>query len=247
MAQQIIEISPAELRRKTRRAFLVGGAAAALGVAGYEWMQSQQDESETPLAERKVMDFNGALWRSCVSNHRRMPEYSASHIEHLKKNGDIGLADPLKDWVLAVTTNAGDDLALDMSDLQSLPPVQMVTRFCCIEGWSVISQWKGVRFSDFTKKYFPPGAALPPYVSMTTPDGSYFVGLDIQSALHPQTLLAWELNGAPLKPEHGAPLRLVIPVKYGIKNIKRIGAIEYTSKRPADYWAGEGYDWFAGL
>ena len=68
----------------------------------------------------------------------------------------------------------------------------------------------------------------------------------MKSALHPQTLLAYEQNGKPLAEEHGAPLRLVIPVKYGIKNIKRIGKIEYTNERPADYWAEEGYDWFAG-
>ena len=82
---------------------------------------------------------------------------------------------------------------------------------------------------------------------MSTPDEEYFVGLDMKSALHPQTLLAYEQNGQPLLPEHGAPLRLVIPVKYGIKNIKRIGQIRFTDKRPEDYWANFGYDWFAGL
>jgi DMSO/TMAO reductase YedYZ molybdopterin-dependent catalytic subunit len=55
------------------------------------------------------------------------------------------------------------------------------------------------------------------------------------------------MNGKPLESLHGAPLRLVIPVKYGIKNIKRIGSIEYTDTRPADYWAERGYDWYAGL
>ena len=69
----------------------------------------------------------------------------------------------------------------------------------------------------------------------------------MKSAMHPQTLLAYEYDGSPLTPKHGAPLRLVIPVKYGIKNIKRIGAISYTSKKPDDYWADDGYDWFAGL
>lgn len=65
--------------------------------------------------------------------------------------------------------------------------------------------------------------------------------------MHPQTLLAYEHNGKALTGEHGAPLRLVIPVKYGIKNIKRIGSIQYTNEKPGDYWAEEGYDWFAGL
>ena len=88
------------------------------------------------------------------------------------------------------------------------------------------------------------------YVAMETPDGGYYVGLDMASALHPQTLLCYEMNGKPLDEldeDHGAPLRLAIPVKYGIKNIKRIGTIRYTDDRPKDYWAEQGYDWYAGL
>jgi DMSO/TMAO reductase YedYZ molybdopterin-dependent catalytic subunit len=69
----------------------------------------------------------------------------------------------------------------------------------------------------------------------------------MRSALQSQTLLCYEMNGSPLAIENGAPLRLVIPTKYGIKNIKRIGTITYTDQRPADYWAEEGYDWYAGL
>ncbi len=82
---------------------------------------------------------------------------------------------------------------------------------------------------------------------MQTPSQEYYVGLDMPSALHSQTLLCYEMNGAPLAIENGAPLRLRIPTKYGIKNIKRIGTITYTDQRPADYWAEQGYDWYAGL
>ena len=66
------------------------------------------------------------------------------------------------------------------------------------------------------------------------------------SALHPQTLLCYELNGEPLTAQHGAPLRLVTPLKYGIKQIKRIGTLTFTDERPADFWAQRGYDWHAG-
>jgi DMSO/TMAO reductase YedYZ molybdopterin-dependent catalytic subunit len=122
----------------------------------------------------------------------------------------------------------------------------------------MIINWAGVKFSDFAAAYSPktktgrpadmsnsPGDLLP-YVSLTTPDEGYFVGWDIESILHPQTMLAYEMNGAPLTLEHGAPLRLASPTKYGIKQIKRIGRIEFTSERPRDYWAEEGYDWYAG-
>jgi DMSO/TMAO reductase YedYZ molybdopterin-dependent catalytic subunit len=82
---------------------------------------------------------------------------------------------------------------------------------------------------------------------MWTPGKDYYVGVDMPSALHPQSLLAYEMNGKPLEDRHGAPLRLVMPVKYGIKNIKRIGRIAYVNERPADYWAEQGYDYYSGL
>ena len=81
---------------------------------------------------------------------------------------------------------------------------------------------------------------------MLTPDELYYVGLDIASALHPQTLLCYEMNGEPLTAGHGAPLRLVTPLKYGIKHLKRIGTIAFADTRPKDYWAELGYDWDAG-
>ena len=74
----------------------------------------------------------------------------------------------------------------------------------------------------------------------------YYVGLDVASAMHPQTLLAWALNGEPLTWNHGAPLRLAIPIKYGVKNIKRIATIRWTNVRPTDYWGERGYDWYCG-
>jgi DMSO/TMAO reductase YedYZ molybdopterin-dependent catalytic subunit len=94
----------------------------------------------------------------------------------------------------------------------------------------------------------PTGSAddLLDYVALETRDRECYVGLDMASALHPQTLLCYEMDGRPLTPEHGAPLRLVIPVKNGIKNLKRIGTIRFTDAGPADYWAERGYDWYSG-
>lgn len=134
----------------------------------------------------------------------------------------------------------------------------MITELKCIEGWSVITAWAGARLGDFIAKYPPatrsgnaPDVAkkpkdLPEYIGLATPDREYYVGLEMASALHPQTLLCYEMNGAPLSIEHGAALRLVTSLKYGIRNIKRIGVLRYSSLRPADYWAERGYDWYAG-
>lgn len=237
-----------KLRGRTRRSLLTGGIAAVAGIAGYSWLTQSAEDNGTSWPLRRVLDWNGRLWHRYVNDAHLMPSYSRGDVQPLKANGDVGLTDPIADdWSIHVTTGVGPALKLGLADIKALPKVEMITRFCCIEGWSTVTQWAGARFSEFTRRYFPPGHALPPYVYLTTPDELYYAGLDTKSALHPQTLLAYEQNGSALTPEHGAPLRLVIPVKYGIKNLKRIGAIQYVNQRPADYWAEEGYDWFAGL
>lgn len=150
-------------------------------------------------------------------------------------------------------------LLLSLDDIRALPRVEMTTELKCIEGWSTIVNWAGARFADFAVLYQPPtreGGGTPDvrerpqelvrYVGLETPDGGYYVGMDMPSALHPQTLLCYEMNGQPLTPADGAPLRLVTPVKYGIKHIKRIGRITFTDERPGDFWAERGYDWYSG-
>ena len=241
-------MTEAELRRKTRRGFLVGGLASAAGFATYKWITSAAEDNAQPWPQRRVLDFNGKLAHAYLSDSRLMPAYTKDQIGYLKPNGAYGLEESEQQWKLRVEPGEGiKAIQLEFADIQSLPRVELITRFCCIEGWSAIAYWTGAKFSDFTRRYFPPGTAIPPYVYMSTPDEEYYVGLDMKSALHPQTLLAYEQNGKPLEPTHGAPLRLVMPIKYGIKNIKRIGLIRYTSEKPRDYWAEEGYDWFAGL
>ena len=136
-------------------------------------------------------------------------------------------------------------LLLTLADVRKLPHVETVTEFKCIEGWSEIVYWGGARLRDFLAT-FPPSNESE-YIGFETPDGQYYVGIERQVALHPQTLLAYELNGQPLTPDHGAPLRLVTPLKYGIKQLKQIGRMTYAETRPRDYWHEQGYDYYAGL
>jgi len=140
-------------------------------------------------------------------------------------------------------------LLLAMEDLAKLPKVELITQFKCIEGWSQIRQWAGYRLRDLMEMYPPQkvNGREPRYVYMETPDGDYYVGYDMKAARHPQSLLVTEMSGAPLTESHGAPLRLHTPIKYGYKQIKRIGLIAYTDLRPDDYWEKLGYDWYAGL
>ena len=140
-------------------------------------------------------------------------------------------------------------LLLQLPDITRLPRHELVTQFKCIEGWSQIVHWAGVRMADFLDLY-PPAlidGKDPRYVYMETPDGDYYTGYDMHAMRHPQTLLVTEMMGEPLTQFHGAPLRLHMPTKYGYKQIKRIGLIAYTNDRPDDYWTKLGYDWYAGL
>jgi DMSO/TMAO reductase YedYZ molybdopterin-dependent catalytic subunit len=136
-------------------------------------------------------------------------------------------------------------LLLAMADVKKLRHVEMITEFMCIEGWSEVVHWGGARLRDFVAAFPPSG--VPEYIGFETPDGQYYVGIERQVALHSQTLLAYQLNGQPLSPDHGAPLRLVTPLKYGIKQLKQIGRITYSDIRPHDYWHEQGYDYYAGL
>lgn len=240
----------ADLHRRTRRSFLIGGIAAVAGTGAYAWLRTQPRQAYLAWPERRVLAFNAKIAEAYLSNHHLLPEYSLKQVGYLKPNGDVGLDDDMNDSPWRVTLKNGQgtpDLKISLEDIKALPKVDQITRFCCIEGWSVVSYFSGARFSDFTRKYYPPGQSLPQYVYMATPNGEYYVGLDMKSAMHPQTLLAYEKDGKPLDDDHGAPLRLIIPVKYGIKNIKRIHLIQYTNAKPNDYWANDGYDWFAGL
>ncbi len=238
-----------ELRRRSRRDFLIAGIAAAGGIGAYEWVTRSRGENNAPWPQRRVLAFNRKLAEGYLSDSHLMPTFSIDQVQHLKPNGDIGVDQPLDAaaWRLQVEIEDHPLANLTLEDTKRLPKTEMITRFCCIEGWSTITYWGGPRFADFTRKYFPRDRALPKYVYMATAEEDYYVGLDMKSAMHPQTLLAYEQNGVALKPDHGAPLRLAIPVKYGIKNIKRIALIRYTNTKPGDYWAEEGYDWFAGL
>ena len=238
------------LAAKTRRGFLTGGAAALAGAGLYYWLTHASEDANQPWPQRRVLEWNERLATAYLSNHGQMPTFPRDQIGGVKPNGTYGLAADVseKDWRVHVELEPGNTLAtLSLADLKAMPKTELTTLFCCIEGWSGIAQWGGVRFDEFTRHVFPKGETLPPYVYMATPDAEYYVGLDMKSALHPQTVLAWEQNGKPLEVRRGAPLRLAIPVKYGIKNIKQVGLIRYTASRPPDYWAEEGYDWFAGL
>jgi DMSO/TMAO reductase YedYZ molybdopterin-dependent catalytic subunit len=238
-----------ELKRRSRRSFVALGAGAIGAAAGWYWLNGQPLADEIPAPLRKVLGANERVVRNALySNNNLAKRYPASAIGKIKVNGDIGIEKPidLAAWSLTLAPFGSAEKKLKLADVQSLPRYEEIIDFKCVEGWSTVTQFAGARLSDFTAR-FAPGSEKAAFVAMQTPLNDYYIGVDMPSALHPQSLLAWEMNGAPLTDPHGAPLRLVMPVKYGIKNIKRIARIEYTDKQPPDYWAEQGYDYYSGL
>lgn len=203
-----------------------------------------------PQPLRDAMDKNEEIFDGLVSNQHLAKEYPRSlAVKKARVNGNVGMGndfDP-STWRMDVIRQSGDTLRLTLDDIRKLPKTEIVFNFKCIEGWSQITWWGGVRFSDFVKAYGLEKEAKLRYVGLSTPDESYYVGIDMPSALHPQTLLCYELNGQPLPMNQGYPLRLMIPVKYGVKSLKRIGTMRFDNQRPPDYWAERGYDYFSGL
>jgi DMSO/TMAO reductase YedYZ molybdopterin-dependent catalytic subunit len=248
-----------EMHRKSRRAFLVLGVSATAGLTGCRWLLQQPAADGLPYLVRRVLELNAALAEACFRETRLAPTFPRDMARQPRVNGLEGLPsafDPLN-WRLQVR-GAGEPREVTLQDIKQLPRTEITTELKCIEGWSVIVSWAGARFSDFLSFNGPQRdgtsgaarngqAARRRYVKLETPNGGYYVGMDMASALHPQTLLCYEMNGQPLPIAHGGPLRLVTTVKYGIKWIKRIGSITLTDDRPGDFWAERGYDWYAGL
>ena len=130
-----------------------------------------------------------------------------------------------------------------LPELYALPQVSQVTRLICVEGWSAIGKWSGVRLSDFLQRV---GADLSAkYVGFKCGD-EYYGSIDMPSALHPQTILALRYADQILPPKYGFPMRLRIPTKLGFKNPKHIAAIFVSNTHPGGYWEDQGYNWFSG-
>ena len=147
-------------------------------------------------------------------------------------------------WRLDVAGRVSDKTPWTLKTLLALPQERQITRHICIEGWSQIGEWNGVPLHVFLRRV---GADLRSrYVAFKCFDG-YSTSLDMESALHPQTILAVDFERAPLTPEWGAPLRLRIPTKLGFKSAKNLQSIEVTNSYPGGFWENQGYNWFSGL
>lgn len=238
-----------EICRKTIVSFLLFAAALGAGWCVYSMIAHAKPDKGVQESLRAVLDANEKLFASTMSHTRLAKTFPVSEADkNVRFNGADGMSEPFNvaEWKMKVARAPNDTLEVTMEDIRRLPKTEIVFDFKCIEGWDQITHWGGVKMEDFIKAYHLERATAKKYMGLRTPDNGYYVGLDMPSAIHPQTLLAYEMNGKPLPTNQGAPLRLIIPVKYGIKHLKRIGTIYCSDSPPPDFWAERGYDYFAG-
>jgi len=264
-----IEVEPSMLRRWTRRDLLIFGAGA-LGTLAVGGSQLPRELFERLGLDPVKVGSDGDKWllnkalqldddvaTALYSQHHLVPTYSKSQITPLKNNYNGATPDPayIPEWRLTLDgLSAGLTVSLDIGTLLSHHQIHdQITRLVCVEGWSAIAWWSGLRFDELLHAYPPVSQAKWAHIESSVnldADGNpdpYFVSIDLLTAQHPQTLLATHLNGKPLTVEHGAPLRLLVPVKLGLKNIKAITRIIYNKVEPPDYWAERGYSRYDGI
>lgn len=153
--------------------------------------------------------------------------------------------DPEK-FRLIVDGEVNHPLSLSMAEVQQMPLTSMTIRHVCVEGWAAIVQWGGVRLRDIVSLAQPKANVR--YIYFKSADG-YYESWDIASALHPQTLMAYQKNGQTLSTRNGAPIRLASPIKLGYKQSKWVTKITLTNNLlpSKGYWEDQGYEWFAGI
>jgi len=272
-----IEVPGRKLAAQTRRDFLLFTAGTIAAGLGAWWLLPSAvrgrlpgSESLDSLAARggltsgrrealldRTLTFDDDVAEALYSKDRTVRTYDKSEVTKIPNNyhGRTPGPEILANWSLQVSGLASGRMERITSAqlLERFKLHEQVTRLVCVEGWSAVAWWGGIRFADLLEA-FPPaeGARFAALRSTVSLDGSghpepYYVSLDLGTLRHHQTLLATHHNGQPLSMAHGAPLRLLTPVKLGLKNIKALTDITYTRTEPADYWHERGYSKYDGL
>ncbi len=233
---------PAPARRIFLRRGLTVGGLAMLGGCSV----TNSDEAEALLM--RVSRFNDGVQAWLFDPDRLAPSYDESMItrpfpfnayyeesEAPQVDGDA--------FRLQLGGRVKERSPWTLGQLAQLPQEEQITRHICVEGWSAIGRWSGVRFSEFLQRI---GADLTArYVGFKCAD-DYFTSIDMPTALHRQTLLTLRYDGETLPRKYGFPMKLRIPTKLGYKNPKHIVELFVTNDYPGGYWEDQGYNWFGG-
>ncbi|CAK6697056.1 MULTISPECIES: molybdopterin-dependent oxidoreductase [unclassified Synechococcus] len=232
--------SPQFSRRRLLGLGVSGGSSLLLGGCALNGLSEQVGQASEPLNQRLEVLLQG---------RGPVPEFRPDQVDPAALlinsfNGTPRL-DPAS-YRLRVEGLVSRPLQLDLTALSALPQYGVVMRHVCVEGWAAIVAWSGVRLADvLTLAEISP---LGGYVEIESAD-QYFESWDRASAMHPQTLLATAMNGAPLPVANGAPVRLATPIKLGYKLSKWVTRLRVVSDLGVrrGTWEDQGYEWFAGL
>ncbi|HVW75170.1 MAG TPA: molybdopterin-dependent oxidoreductase [Rhizomicrobium sp.] len=253
--------------------------AIAGGFAGAGWLIANAtrltEDQSLDHVFRAVEDWTRTAQRGLLYPDRMAREYSAADISPVfKPNGTYNpgtdeynahVASHFVHWRLRVDGLVANPLSLSLADLTRLPRRTQITRHDCVEGWSAIGQWTGVQLGLILKAAgLKPGARYAvfhcadnltgePAKGGEQSPGQYYESIDLRDAFHPQTLIAYALNGRRLDVPHGAPLRLRVERQLGYKQAKYVQRIEVTDSFAhiaggrGGYWEDRGYEWYAGI
>ena len=249
----------------SRRRLLTAGAAA-LALSGCKVLDRVGDPDD-PL--RNFMEgANGLTHRTqgLLRGDALAPEFTKADIRQgMRPNGVSNppdedykalAANGFADWRLMVTGSVEQPLSLDLASLMAMPSRTQITRHDCVEGWSCIAEWTGVQLSRVLAEARPTAdARFVVFRCMDTIEQSlsggirYWESIDLRAANHPQSILAYGMNGGALPIANGAPLRLRVERQLGYKMAKYVSAIEVVPALAdsGGYWESHGYDWYAGL
>lgn len=246
----VLRTAARRLDLSTRRAFL--RQSLGFGTLGLLSGCSVTDGLSAESALSSMNDFNDRVQAWLFDPARLAREYPASAITrpfpfnsfYSPNSPDLAPVIEAAGWVLNVTGRVEHKADWTLLQLYDLPRVTQITRHICIEGWSAIGQWSGVRLSHFLQRV---GADLrAKYVTFRC-DDDYVTSIDMATALHPQTQLCLWMDGQVLPRRYGFPLKLRVPTKLGFKNAKHVGEIEVGNDYTGGTWETYGYNWHSGL
>jgi DMSO/TMAO reductase YedYZ molybdopterin-dependent catalytic subunit len=210
------------------------------------------DLSDSNVVQRVLADvsrWNDRVQAALFSDRRLAPTFpEAMAVKDFRYNAWYGAdrAPDLKadDYRLKLSGLISDKRPWTVEQLHALPQQSQVTRHVCVEGWSMIGKWTGTPLRTFLERV---GADLTAkYVGFECADG-YYEGMDMPSALHPQTIMAFYLSDQVLPRKFGFPFKIRVPTKLGFKNPKFVTTIYVTNIRPHGFWTDRGYNWFSGI
>lgn len=233
-----------------RRDFIRFGGAS-LSAALFGACDSQGPDRAQRLldyAERKNELVERALFRHTSMDHPKPGVRAAGdHFPSYFVSDVVPTLDAaaMAAWRLEVGGMVRTPLSLSLDDLMKLERRTQRVNHYCVEGWTAVAEFTGVPLRSLATLARPDANAR--YVDFQSFDKGYHESWDIESAMHPQTLVVYAKDGVILPPAYGAPARVHSPVKLGYKNTKYLTKIVFMPVRNGGYWSDEGYEWYGGV